>query len=89
VSGCGLKRRSGAWGEWPRITRRGRVHGGVHGREVREGEVADRCGPRVNKSDLANGQSTLTGRAHRAARGSGRLCKETGADKLPPSIEGG
>jgi pyridoxine/pyridoxamine 5'-phosphate oxidase len=48
-------------GEWPRNTRRGRVHGGVRGREVREGEVADRWGSRASESKLANWQSALLG----------------------------
>jgi hypothetical protein len=32
----------GRVGEWPGNARRGRVHGKVHGREVREGEETDR-----------------------------------------------
>jgi hypothetical protein len=44
----------------------------MRGREVREGEVADRWGPRASESELANGRSTLTERTHRTARGSGR-----------------
>ena len=38
-----------------------RVHDKVHGWEVREGEVADMWGPRASESELANGQSALTG----------------------------
>jgi hypothetical protein len=88
VSGCGLKRRSGAWGEWPRNARRGCVHGGVRGREVREGEAAGRWGLWASESKLANGQSTLIGWTHRAARGSGRANEGIGADKLAPPADG-
>jgi hypothetical protein len=48
---------------WPGNARCGRVHGGEHGREVREGEVADRWGPRA--SEGADEWSALTGRTHR------------------------
>ena len=53
VSGEGATERVGAGsrkgvrrvGEWLGNTWCGRVHGGERGREVREGEVADRWGP--------------------------------------------
>jgi hypothetical protein len=35
------KKGVGRVGEWPGNARHGRVHGGEHGREVREGDVAD------------------------------------------------
>jgi hypothetical protein len=85
---AGSKKRSGTWGEWTGNTRRGRVHDGVHVRDVREGEVADRWVPRASESGLANGQSVLTGRTHRAVRGSGRACEEIGTDKLAPPGSG-
>jgi hypothetical protein len=50
--------------------RRGRVHGGVRGREVREREEADRWGPRASEGEHANGRSTLTKQTHQAERGS-------------------
>jgi hypothetical protein len=55
-------------GEWPRNTRCGCVHGGVRGWEVREGEEADRWGPRAREGAYANGRSVLTERAHWAER---------------------
>jgi hypothetical protein len=55
-------------GEWPRKVRCRRVHGGKHGRKVREGEVANRWGPRASKGKLVNGRSALTGWTHRAPR---------------------
>jgi hypothetical protein len=60
-------------GEWPGNARRGRVHGGEHGREVREGEVADRWGLLASEDAYANGRSALTERDHRAERGSERV----------------
>ena len=57
-------------GEWPKNVRRGHVHGGVRGREVRQGAEADRWGPRASEGEYANGRSTLTERTHRAERGS-------------------
>jgi hypothetical protein len=65
---------------WPGNARHGRVHGGVRGREVREGEVADRWGPRASERALANGQSTLITRTHRTTRDSGRVSEETGTE---------
>jgi hypothetical protein len=85
---AGSKKRPGACGKWPRNARRGRVHGRVHGREVSEGEEADRWGPQASVSRLANGQSALIGRTHRAARGSGRTREEPGAYKLEPPSSG-
>jgi hypothetical protein len=52
--------------------------------EAREGEEADRWGPRASEGDHANGRSVLTERTHRAARGSECAHEETGADKLAP-----
>jgi hypothetical protein len=46
--------RGRARGEWTGNVRRGRVHRGVRGREVREGQVADKWGPRASESGLAN-----------------------------------
>jgi hypothetical protein len=60
----------------------------VRGREVREGEVADRWGPRDSESELANGQSVLTGWTHRAARGNRRASEGTSVDKLAPLSSG-
>jgi hypothetical protein len=85
---AGSKKRSGTWGEWTGNTQCGRVHDGVRGRDVREGEVADRWGPRASESGLANGQSALTGQTHRAVRGSGHAREETNTDKLAPSGSG-
>jgi hypothetical protein len=75
------------WGEWLGNARHGRVHNVVRGQEVREGEVADRWGPWASESELTNRQSALTGRTHRAARGSERGSEGIGADKLAPSTE--
>jgi hypothetical protein len=47
------EKKVGHVGEWPGNVRRGRVHGGVHRREVREGKVADMWGPRTSESELA------------------------------------
>jgi hypothetical protein len=55
-------------GEWSRNARRGRVHGGVRGRDVREVEEADRWGPRASKGAYANGRSAVIERTHRAER---------------------
>jgi hypothetical protein len=82
------KKRSGECGRWPGNARRGRVHGRVRGREVTEGEEADRWGPQASESGLANGQSALTGRTYRAARGSGCAREEPDADKLEPPSSG-
>ena len=77
-----------ARGEWPGNARRGRVHNGVHGREVRDGEVADRWGPRGSESGLTNGRSALIGRTHRAARENGHAREETGDDNPAPPGSG-
>jgi hypothetical protein len=69
-------------GEWPRNARRGRVHGGEHGWEVREGEVADRWGPRVSEGAYANGRSTLTKWTHWVERGNERVRERIDADRL-------
>jgi hypothetical protein len=59
---------SGAW-ECGRETRnRGRIHGGLRGRVVRERVVADRRGPQASEGERANGRSAPIGRAHRAER---------------------
>jgi hypothetical protein len=88
VSGRGLKKGVGRVGRWPGNARRGRVSVGVRGREVREGEVADRWGPRASERALANGRSVLTGRTHQIARGSGRASEETGDDMVAPPGSG-
>jgi hypothetical protein len=54
----------------------------VRRREVREGKVADRWGPRASEGTCTNEWSSLTERAHRAERGSERACEELGADKV-------
>ena len=41
-----------------------------------------------SESGLANGRSTLTGRTHQIARGSGRVSEGTSADKLAPPGRG-
>jgi hypothetical protein len=47
-------------GKWPRNARCGCVHGGVRGREVREGEEVDRWGPRASKgADAGSGKKIL------------------------------
>jgi hypothetical protein len=74
--------------EWPGNTQCGRFHGGVRKREVREGEVADRWGPRASEGENVNGRSALTERTHRTERGSGRACEGNGAEKpAPPDRE--
>jgi hypothetical protein len=75
-------------GEWPRNVRHGRVHGGVRGREVREGEVVDRWGPRTCKSGLTNGRSALKGRTHQVARENGHEHEGTSADNPAPPGSG-
>jgi hypothetical protein len=75
-------------GEWPRNTRRERVGGRVGRREVREGEEADRWDPRASKGEHENERSALIGQTHRAARGSGRVGKETSADRSVPPGSG-
>jgi hypothetical protein len=60
----------------------------VREREVREGEEADRWGPRASEGTCANGWSALTERSHRAERGSERVRERTSADKLAPSDSG-
>jgi hypothetical protein len=59
--GAGSKKGVGRVGEWLGNARRGRVHAGERGREVREGEVADRWGPQASESELANERSALSG----------------------------
>jgi hypothetical protein len=54
------------------------------GREVREAEGADGWGPWDSKRGFANGWSTLTERAHRAARENGREREGIGADRSAP-----
>jgi hypothetical protein len=71
-------------GEWPGNARHGRVHGGVREREVREGEVANRWGPRGSESGLTNGRLALTGQTHRVARENGCTREEIGADNPAP-----
>jgi hypothetical protein len=53
--GCGLKKEVERAGRWSVNARRGRIHGGVHGREVREVEVANGWGPWASGRELANG----------------------------------
>jgi hypothetical protein len=53
--GAGSRKGVGRMGEWPRNARRGHIHGGQRGQEVREGEVADRWGPRANKGNARMG----------------------------------
>jgi hypothetical protein len=74
--------------EWTGNVRRGRVHEGVRGREVREGEVTDRWGSRASEGEHANGRSALIGRTHRAARGSGCEHEGIGADYPAPPGRG-
>jgi hypothetical protein len=76
--------RGRAHGEWTGNVRRGRVHDGVRGRKVREGQVADKWGPRASKSGLANARSALTGRTHRAARENGRARGNRRRQSGPP-----
>jgi hypothetical protein len=76
-------------GEWPGNARRGRVNGGVRGREVREGDEANRWGPWASESVLTNEQSALTGRTHRTTRESGHGREEIGADKPAHRAVGG
>jgi hypothetical protein len=65
--------------------RRGRVHDRERRREVREGKVADRWGPQASEGERANGWSTLTVSAHRAARENGRVRERIGTDRpVPP-----
>jgi hypothetical protein len=59
LRGCRLKRRSEAWGSG----RETRVHGGVRGWEVREGEVADTWGPRASESELTRERAVSADRA--------------------------
>jgi hypothetical protein len=82
------KKGVGHVGEWLRNACRGRVHGGEHEREVREGEVADRWGPRVSEGAYVNGRSTLTKRTHWAERGNKRVRERIGADRLVPPGSG-
>jgi hypothetical protein len=49
--GAGSRKGVGCVGEWPRNARRGHVHGGERRREVSEGEVADRWGPRASEGE--------------------------------------
>jgi hypothetical protein len=79
--GAGSKKGVGRVGEWLGNVRRGRVHGGEHEREVREEEMADRWGPQASEGEHANGRSTLTERAHRAARENRRVRERIGADR--------
>jgi hypothetical protein len=79
-----LDKGSGAWGSGRETRVVVAVHDGERGREVREGELADRWGPRANKGEHANRQSALTERAHRAERGNERVHERTGVDKLAP-----
>jgi hypothetical protein len=83
--------------EWVHVLERGRARGGgqetrVHveecGREVREGEVADRWGQRASEGAYANRRSTLTERAHRTEGGSKHVRERTGADKPAPPRNG-
>jgi hypothetical protein len=65
--------------------RRGRVHGGVCGQEVREVKVADGWGPRASKGELANGRSALTRRTHRTSRGRERASEGNWHQKAGPT----
>jgi hypothetical protein len=82
--GAGCRKGVGRVGEWPGNARRGRVHSGERGREVREGEVADRWGLRVSEGAHANRWLAMTERAHRAERGNERVCERIGADRSVP-----
>jgi hypothetical protein len=82
VGECRLKRRSNAWGSGRETCDMGASTAGC-GREVREGEVANRWGPRANENELANKQPALIGRTHRAARGSERTSEGIGAESWP------
>jgi hypothetical protein len=73
---------------WPGNARRGHVHDGVRGREVREGEVADGWGLWASERGLMNGRLALTGQTHQTARESGRASEGTGGDKLVPPGRG-
>jgi hypothetical protein len=55
--GAGSRKGVGRVWEWPRNARRGLVHVGERGREVRKGEVSDRWGSRVSEGAYANGWS--------------------------------
>jgi hypothetical protein len=88
VSGCGLKKEVGRVARWPGNARRGHVHDGVRGREVREGEVADGWGLWASERGLMNGRLALTGQTHQTARESGRASEGTGGDKLVPPGRG-
>jgi hypothetical protein len=65
---CGLRKEVGRVGEWSGNARRGCVHGGVRGREVREGGEADKWGSRASEGEYANGWLAQTERAHRTER---------------------
>jgi hypothetical protein len=80
-----LEKSSGAWRHGREMRGRGRVHGGEHRREVREGVVADRRGPQASGGERANGRSVLTWRSHRAARENDRVRERISADRpVPP-----
>jgi hypothetical protein len=65
-----------------------RIHDGVRGREVREGEKADRWGPRASEGAYANRRSALTEWAHRVERGSECVRERTDTDKPAPRGSG-
>jgi hypothetical protein len=72
--GAGSRKGVGRMGEWPRNARSGRAHNRERRWEVREGEVADRWGPRVSEGAYANGRSVLTERSHRVEREGTSTC---------------
>jgi hypothetical protein len=77
-------------GEWPRNARCERINDRVGGREVRDGEEADRWDPRASEGKHENGHehSALIGWTYRAARGSGRAGEETRGDRSVPPGSG-
>jgi hypothetical protein len=86
--GVGSRKGVGRVEEWPGNARHGRIHGAERGREVRDGEVADRWGPRVSEGANVNGRSVLTEQAHWADRVNERMRKRIGADRLVPPGSG-
>jgi hypothetical protein len=55
--GRGFKKGVGRVGRWPGEARRGRVHGGACGREVREMEGADGWRSQASERGRANGRA--------------------------------
>jgi hypothetical protein len=86
--GAGSRKGVGRMGEWPRNARSGRAHNRERRWEVREGEVADRWGPRVSEGAYANGRSVLTERSHRVERGNEHVRERIDTNRLVPPGSG-